>query len=38
MKEIIDLTASIDESHQGERIDQVLADLFSDYSRSRLQA
>lgn len=38
VKEIIDLTASIDESHQGERIDQVLADLFSDYSRSRLQA
>ncbi|ODN42130.1 23S rRNA pseudouridine(1911/1915/1917) synthase RluD [Piscirickettsia litoralis] len=38
MKEIIDLTASVDESHQGERIDQVLAELFNDYSRSRLQA
>lgn len=31
------LTASIPEEHDGKRFDQALAELFPDYSRSRLQ-
>ena len=29
--------AIVDEAHDGKRFDQVLAELFPDYSRSRLQ-
>ena len=37
MSELIKLTARIPENDAGRRFDQVLAELFSDYSRSRLQ-
>ncbi len=37
MSELIKLTARIPVSAAGRRFDQVLAELFSDYSRSRLQ-
>jgi 23S rRNA pseudouridine1911/1915/1917 synthase len=37
MSELIKLTARIPASAAGRRFDQVLAELFSDYSRSRLQ-
>jgi len=38
MSEKINLTARIPDNAAGRRFDQVLAELFSDYSRSRLQA
>ena len=38
MKETIDLTARVPAGLDGERLDQVAARLFPDYSRSRLQA
>ncbi|MFC1774474.1 23S rRNA pseudouridine(1911/1915/1917) synthase RluD [Pseudomonadota bacterium] len=37
MSELIKLSARIPENAAGRRFDQVLAELFSDYSRSRLQ-
>ncbi|MDX1569785.1 MAG: 23S rRNA pseudouridine(1911/1915/1917) synthase RluD [Xanthomonadales bacterium] len=37
MAETIDTTARIDAHDSGRRLDQVLCDLFPDYSRSRLQ-
>lgn len=37
MSELIKLSARIPENDAGRRFDQVLAELFSDYSRSRLQ-
>ena len=37
MPETINLTAQIPEEMAGKRLDQVLAELFPDYSRSRLQ-
>lgn len=37
MSQLIQLTAQIDDAHLiGRRLDQVLAELFSDYSRSRI--
>jgi 23S rRNA pseudouridine1911/1915/1917 synthase len=38
MSEKINLSARIPDNAAGRRFDQVLAELFSDYSRSRLQA
>jgi len=35
--EDVQLTAVIDDKQAGQRLDQVLAVLFNDYSRSRLQ-
>lgn len=37
MSELIKLSARVPENAAGRRFDQVLAELFSDYSRSRLQ-
>ncbi len=36
-KETIELHATTNEQHFGKRLDQVIADLFPDYSRSRLK-
>ncbi|EKE68255.1 23S rRNA pseudouridine(1911/1915/1917) synthase RluD [Gallaecimonas xiamenensis] len=37
MREVIELQASANVEHLGHRLDQVLADLFPDHSRSRLK-
>lgn len=37
MAQEIQLTATIDESQLGQRLDQALAELFPDYSRSRIK-
>lgn len=37
MLQKIHLTAAVTTSHAGKRLDQCIADLFSDYSRSRLK-
>ncbi|GAB2995427.1 23S rRNA pseudouridine(1911/1915/1917) synthase RluD [Psychrosphaera aestuarii] len=36
-KELIELQAEANEQHFGKRLDQVIADLFPEYSRSRLK-
>ncbi|MUH72152.1 23S rRNA pseudouridine(1911/1915/1917) synthase RluD [Psychrosphaera haliotis] len=36
-KELIELQAQTNEQHFGKRLDQVIADLFPEYSRSRLK-
>ncbi|QTH63835.1 23S rRNA pseudouridine(1911/1915/1917) synthase RluD [Psychrosphaera ytuae] len=36
-KELIELQAQANEQHFGKRLDQVIADLFPEYSRSRLK-
>jgi 23S rRNA pseudouridine1911/1915/1917 synthase len=36
-KELIELQADTNEQHFGKRLDQVIADLFPEYSRSRLK-
>lgn len=36
-KQTIELAAQVDESQYGKRLDQVIAELFPDYSRSRLK-
>ncbi|WP_108649147.1 23S rRNA pseudouridine(1911/1915/1917) synthase RluD [Dongshaea marina] len=38
MSQQIQLTGEIQPQHHGQRLDQVLADLFSDYSRSRIKS
>lgn len=38
MNQLIQLSAVVDPTHNGRRLDQVLADVFKDYSRSRLQS
>ena len=38
MNQLIQLSAMVDPIHNGRRLDQVLADVFKDYSRSRLQS
>lgn len=38
MSDTIALTSAVPDEHDGERLDQVAARLFPDYSRSRLQA
>ena len=37
MAEIIEFEALVPEEYRGQRLDQVAAQLFPDYSRSRLQ-
>ncbi len=37
MRDVIELKAQADSQHLGQRLDQVLANLFPDYSRSRLK-
>ncbi|WP_341503077.1 23S rRNA pseudouridine(1911/1915/1917) synthase RluD [Gallaecimonas sp. GXIMD4217] len=37
MRDVIELKAQADQQHLGQRLDQVLANLFPDYSRSRLK-
>lgn len=37
MAQHIQLNATLDEAHPGQRLDQALADLFPDYSRSRIK-
>ena len=37
MSQAIQLTGTIEPHHEGKRLDQVLADLFTDYSRTRLK-
>ncbi len=36
-KETIELTAQVKDEHYGKRLDQVIADLFPEFSRSRLK-
>ncbi len=36
-KQTVELAAQVDESQYGKRLDQVIAELFPDYSRSRLK-
>ncbi len=37
MAQQIELTATVNDSQLGQRLDQALAELFSDYSRSRIK-
>ncbi|MCX2959894.1 MAG: 23S rRNA pseudouridine(1911/1915/1917) synthase RluD, partial [Serratia symbiotica] len=37
MAQQVQLTATVSESQLGQRLDQTLAELFPDYSRSRIK-